>query len=361
LDKGLAKAGAPPESLRAKALREAGLMAVYHLDPQAIAMLEEALTLFKKLGDELGQATSINYLMHAVGILGYHERIPTLREETRALLERPPKHRRTVAYLQLTLGMMAMIEQDPDQVPRIEEALALFREAGDVRTCAQCLTIMGIAALSQRDVEAAARAFGETLRLLSRLKDKIGTFYSLMGASGVAALRGQPARAARLSGAAEALRKAIGHPAQPLERVNYDYEAYLAATRAALGEATFEAAFSEGEAMSAEQAIEYALGTENPPERLAPAPRGAPGTSPEGALTRREREVASLVVRGLTNRQIARELSISEHTAATHVRRILKKLGLHSRAGISLWMIQQDPKGPARPVQGPPGSGRDSR
>ena len=55
-------------------------------------------------------------------------------------------------------------------------------------------------------------------------------------------------------------------------------------------------------------------------------------------LTRREEELATLVARGLTNRQIATELSISEHTAATHVRKILRKLGLRSRTQIdSSW------------------------
>jgi non-specific serine/threonine protein kinase len=44
--------------------------------------------------------------------------------------------------------------------------------------------------------------------------------------------------------------------------------------------------------------------------------------------------VALLVGRGLINRQIAEELSISEHTVANHVRKILKKLGLRSRAQI---------------------------
>src|SRR5215210_7703338 len=78
---------------------------------------------------------------------------------------------------------------------------------------------MGIAAVTQGDAGRAARAFEETLRLLRQLKDTIGTFYSLIGAAGVAVLRGRPARAARLFGASEALRKAIGHPAQPLKRV----------------------------------------------------------------------------------------------------------------------------------------------
>jgi len=52
-------------------------------------------------------------------------------------------------------------------------------------------------------------------------------------------------------------------------------------------------------------------------------------------LTSREREVALLVARELTNRQIALKLSISEHTVANHVAKILKKLRLRSRAQIS--------------------------
>jgi len=64
---------------------------------------------------------------------------------------------------------------------------------------------------------------------------------------------------------------------------------------------------------------------------------------PEEALTRRERQIAELVVGGLTNRQIAEELVISEHTVATHVRRILKKLGLQSRTQIAFRLEDQSP------------------
>ena len=53
------------------------------------------------------------------------------------------------------------------------------------------------------------------------------------------------------------------------------------------------------------------------------------------ALTRREEEVTHLIARGMTNRQIATQLAISEHTAATHVRKILKKLGLRARSEIA--------------------------
>ncbi|MGK5558800.1 response regulator transcription factor, partial [Actinomadura kijaniata] len=54
----------------------------------------------------------------------------------------------------------------------------------------------------------------------------------------------------------------------------------------------------------------------------------------------REREVAQLISRGLTNRAIAEELYISPGTAGRHVANILTKLGLRSRAQIAAWWTQ---------------------
>jgi DNA-binding CsgD family transcriptional regulator len=61
------------------------------------------------------------------------------------------------------------------------------------------------------------------------------------------------------------------------------------------------------------------------------------GSSSAGPLTRREREIAGLIARGLTNRQIAAALHISERTAENHVQHILAKLGLHTRTQIAAW------------------------
>jgi DNA-binding NarL/FixJ family response regulator len=69
-------------------------------------------------------------------------------------------------------------------------------------------------------------------------------------------------------------------------------------------------------------------------DALAAALRGdAPGP-----LTRREREVAAHVADGLTNKQIAALLHISERTAESHVQHILTKLGFTSRARIATWV-----------------------
>lgn len=204
------------------------------------------------------------------------------------------------------------------------------------------LTTAGMAALEQADARRAAELFEEDLRILRELKDKVGIVYGLLGMAAGAALRGQPARAARLWGAAEALREAIDHPPLPLEKAHYDYEGYLAAARAGLEEAAFEAAWSEGRAMSPERAIEYALNADETPLRAPPKRRREPGGSPD-SLTRREREVAVLIGRGLTNSRIAEELDIAERTVEAHVSKILRKLGFDSRTRIAAWIARQGP------------------
>jgi two-component system nitrate/nitrite response regulator NarL len=59
-------------------------------------------------------------------------------------------------------------------------------------------------------------------------------------------------------------------------------------------------------------------------------------------LTPREREVAALVARGRTNRQIAEALVVSERTVHTHVHNILGKLELTSRAQIAVWAVEHE-------------------
>lgn len=74
-----------------------------------------------------------------------------------------------------------------------------------------------------------------------------------------------------------------------------------------------------------------------PPERsLGTAQRAKQAF---GGLTAREREVAALIARGATSREIARALTISERTAEAHVSHMLGKLGFSSRAQIAAWAV----------------------
>jgi DNA-binding NarL/FixJ family response regulator len=70
---------------------------------------------------------------------------------------------------------------------------------------------------------------------------------------------------------------------------------------------------------------------------------GDVGTSGRrAALSPRETEVATLVAEGLTNRQIAERLVISERTAQNHVQHILTKLGFTTRSQIAAWSVRAD-------------------
>ncbi|HEX2066982.1 MAG TPA: LuxR C-terminal-related transcriptional regulator, partial [Candidatus Thermoplasmatota archaeon] len=71
-----------------------------------------------------------------------------------------------------------------------------------------------------------------------------------------------------------------------------------------------------------------------------PAPDGAVHGDGQ-VLSARQREVAALIAQGLTNREIAKSLVITEGTVATHVMHILNKLGLTSRVQIATWAVRE--------------------
>lgn len=60
-----------------------------------------------------------------------------------------------------------------------------------------------------------------------------------------------------------------------------------------------------------------------------------------GGLTPREREVALMIARGRSNREMADELTVGERTIETHVSNILSKLGFSSRAQIAAWAVER--------------------
>jgi DNA-binding NarL/FixJ family response regulator len=119
----------------------------------------------------------------------------------------------------------------------------------------------------------------------------------------------------------------MGVPLEPAFRTLED--PYLVGARFQLEEDTWIESWEAGRAMSLEQAIEYALSEEKTIISPPPGPE-QPSSDRPPRLTPREEEVALLVTRGLTNRQIASELFLSEHTVHHHLTDILKKLNLTS-------------------------------
>ncbi len=74
----------------------------------------------------------------------------------------------------------------------------------------------------------------------------------------------------------------------------------------------------------------------------APARQAQPASLPEELqeLTERERQVLEQIARGLTNREIAEKMVISEKTVKTHVSNLLDKLGLEDRTRAAIWALK---------------------
>ena len=299
---------------------------------RATALFEESLPLSQEADDELGTVNSLLELGITVEYLDDRERAKGLYEDG-ILLAREFGYMSTLASLLFSRGYSLLLEGNYERAAALcEEAEALFRERGYKGHLEFVLDNLGWAALLGGDHERAKAYYEENLVVCKELGDKMIASESLEGLACVAETRGEAELAARLFGAAEALREAVGYQHMPEEDALR--EPYLAAASAQLDEAAWEKAWAEGRTMSMEQAIECALSelkpvTPSSPEQVQPSSDQPP------SLTPREEEVAILVTRGLTNRRIASELFLSEHTVHHHVTNILKKLNLSSRQQVA--------------------------
>jgi non-specific serine/threonine protein kinase len=234
-------------------------------------------------------------------------------------------------------GLMEVARAQGDvarAVALMEEAHALTRQQGDPWSIAFALSILGSLVLLQGDPVRAEALQRESLGLRRAIDDAVGIGRSLDGLGWAASAQRQFGRAARLFGAAEALREQIG--AAPHLPWRAEHERWVAAAWVELGEETFAAAWAEGRALSLDDVVAY-----QPPEQaMAGRSRPSPGAGP-GGLSPRELEVALLIAQGLTNRRIAETLVIAEWTVDTHVRHILNKLGFRSRAQVAAWASER--------------------
>jgi predicted ATPase/DNA-binding NarL/FixJ family response regulator/Tfp pilus assembly protein PilF len=295
-------------------------------DVTAEACFQEALATQEALDDRLGMAESLNSLAnlaHGRGDL----------TTARALYERSAALNREVGYrsdvVMHNLGVVAQEQGDLAAARRhFEDSVAIKRALGDPPGLALSLAKLGEVIATMNDLATAHPLLSESLTLQRDLGDRAGIAFVLERFALTAAAHAQPERALRLAGAADALREAIGTPLAAAAR---DALADgLAAARDGLPTARAARLWSDGRAMPMHQAIALALA----------APTQAAQDDENPRLSPREREVAILVARGLSNRDIAEQLVVSERTAENHVQRVLNRLGLRSRAQVALWAVQ---------------------
>jgi predicted ATPase/DNA-binding NarL/FixJ family response regulator len=213
------------------------------------------------------------------------------------------------------------------------ECIALYQRHTSEPLPPEWLHTAGALALGRGDDATAEARFREgLLQLPSQVEGRTAVIYLdlVEGLAIIAARRGQPQRALRLAAATDAARHSLraylgGAERRPLDEA-------MTSARAALSPAAVRAAEEGGRKLNAAQTIAYAL------DDAWPDPSGP--DSGADVLTPRERAVACLVVEGLTNRQIAGRLRVSERTVEAHLEHIRTKLDLRSRAQIAGWAVE---------------------
>jgi predicted ATPase/DNA-binding CsgD family transcriptional regulator len=310
----------------------------------ATRYLLESLQLFREEGDRWG----IAHVMLGLGQLALHRGDDAEAAqcwEERLHLSRELDNQTGVAHTLDLLATLARQRGDYERaMSRFEEALVIKRRIGDRQATAWALQGVGELALMRGEYGPAYTHLRESLLLRREIAEQPGLVASLAAFARLAARLGRPVRAVRLAAAAAALHKAIG-PSMAVQHYSLGVLSMRPApllpeverVQRRLGPMQRTTAWNEGCAMPLDQAIAEALGLET-------ELRGARATrdplQPE--LTRRESELAALLARGCSNREIAAALVITEGSAHVQVVRLLHKLGFHSRSQVAVWAVTQN-------------------
>jgi len=295
---------------RAKTLHAAGHLAYIQSDyPATRSLIEESLSIYRELGPtcrrglanalitlgdmetELGDYTTASSLMNEA--LGIMRELNDERGIARALWQlgqcavRPGDYEHAVEYFELALPLLrqmgdrshtaialsglaevAIRQGDYERATVLEEeSLALRRDIGETWGIAISLANFAWIALRRDDIKQAAALLGESITLRREIGDKGGLAWCLEKLAEIALTKGQQEsaprrdediqRAARLFGAAEAVRALVNSSIDLVDQP--EYKRQVAVVRAQLGEAAFTEAWAEGQAMTLEGAIDYAL------------------------------------------------------------------------------------------------------
>jgi predicted ATPase/transcriptional regulator with XRE-family HTH domain len=250
----------------------------------ASALLEESLRLFQATSSVGGIAYVLLHMGGVARARGDSARAETLTEESLRLY-RSLGDDGDVAYATGALaGLAAEIGDGPRARRLCSDAVATFRHLGDNRGLAEELRLLGWIATQDGDDTGAAAAFDECLRL-RHVMSSVQRAFCMEGLAlararigGRLGSQSQLHSAVRLLGAAHSVRAELHDAASvswsiSLLTVSHpEYAGNVAALRAVLGDAAFEAAWAAGVRLSMEHAIVQAL--EDDAATVASAPQG---------------------------------------------------------------------------------------
>jgi predicted ATPase/DNA-binding XRE family transcriptional regulator len=257
----LARGGVVPPCVRARSLDAAGTLAFQNADYEsAQARLEESLALFRALDDQPGVAGVLSHLGSLTFVQGQRAHARAMFEES-LVVSRAIGDRAGTASVLVNLANMARAQAELDEAQTcLAQALELFRELRIRGPEANALHGMGNLAYDRGELARAVGCYRDALRLAQQVQDWGCVARCIESLAAVSGKQRQPARAAQLYGAVEALREDIGIPITGPRRQTH--AAFIAFLEGLLGPAALAAAWKRGRALSRERAVNMALGDE---------------------------------------------------------------------------------------------------
>jgi non-specific serine/threonine protein kinase len=214
------------------------------------------------------------------------------------------------------------------------KALSVARDCGLRRVEAMATGHLAWVDLEMRRFPDAERRYRTTLRVLVDLDDLVGIADCLDGFACIASAVQASGRALELAEAAESIRSRASLSAWPQWRAGVGR--WLSRAESKLGPRVAAAARARGRTLTVKEAVALAL----MPHGQWDDGQGRVSLGRfNGSLTKRELEITTLLVEGLTNREIAKRLTIGERTVDAHVDHVRNKLGLRTRVQIAAWAM----------------------
>ena len=250
--------GQTPE--RAKALYGIGMLYWSDINPVDKTLeLQEALSIGLQLGDN-------SIIANALSNLGLFASLQENFEEARSYLEQGleifnemgPAHKREKFWPLIYLGDIIFGQGRPEEARKYyEESARTLREVQDKYTLALAVRRLGQLALYEGDYETADNLCKESLNLNMEVEDRRGTLACLSAIAGITLACGQTKSAAQLFGAVQALRDTMNLRLLKIDHIEFEHN--LAALHKQTNQPSLEKAWAKGEAMTIEQAVEFAL------------------------------------------------------------------------------------------------------
>ncbi len=224
----------------------------------AVPLFEDSLVARRELGYE---GKGVSHSLHELGRIAHeqadYERAARLHEQALSLT-RKLEYTFGTAYILSTLAHVVHAQGDPARAETLlEESLSLFRRLEHEWGIPRTLASLGNVVCSRGNAVRASKLYVESLDLERTAGNFIAVAVCLEGLARVATMQDRPERAARLCGAAAALREEFSAPPLPADRP--EYERTLAAARAVLGEDAFAAAWAKGHALPLEEVVPDAV------------------------------------------------------------------------------------------------------